>query len=82
MLLCLCMVTVFLPTVALAAETDVTNTGVNIWPGKNGTDGPTPSGTYKAGSGTVAWDLDTLTLTLTDATINATEAQCCSSSYR
>ena len=58
-----------------AAETDITDTGVVIWPQRNGSDGPTPSGTYRAGSGTLEWDLTTLTITLTNATINATNAQ-------
>lgn len=76
MLLVFAMLLAMIP-VAGAAEpgTDITNTGLAIWTGRNGSDGPTPSGTYTAGSGTLEWNLETLTITLTNATINATNAQ-------
>lgn len=54
---------------------DLTETGLVLWTGRNGNDGPTPSGRYTAGGGTVEWDLSTLTLTLNNATMNATDAQ-------
>ena len=75
-LLCLCMAATFLPGTAWAAEpVDITETGLVIWAERNGSDGPTSSATYKAGGGTAEWDLANLTLTLTNATINATNAQ-------
>ena len=64
-------------TVRAATEpADLTETGLALWTGRNGNDGPTPSASYTAGRGTVEWDLSTLTLTLNNATINATDAQC------
>ena len=75
LLLSLVMLIGLLPARARAAdEMDITDTGLAVWTGRNGSDGPTPSGTYKAGSGTLGWDLNTLTITLTNATINATNS--------
>lgn len=75
LLLCLCMAATFLPGTAWAAEpVDITETGLVIWAERNGSDGPTPSGTYKAGDGTLVWDLATLTITLNNATIDSTSA--------
>lgn len=69
------MLLAMVPAAQAATPTDITNTGLAIWTGQNGGDGPTLSGTYQAGDGTLEWDLDTLTITLTNATINATNAQ-------
>lgn len=78
MVVMLAMCLSLLPASVLAVDegvTDITTTGLTIQAAKNGSKELTPSAVYQAGEGTLTWDLETRTITLENATINATSAE-------